>query len=185
LLLLLLLLLLLTYNFTRDMEESGDQEMLDDAKPPADNGIQSKIEADSAPAMTEAQQIETNGSTRAASLPHAAAADTASAIDPDATVGAHMLNMQSVTLKAKYGKERLIVLEDLPIQLTILQVKELLQEETNILPVRQKLLGLKAGKSNIHDGTRLHELTSTSTKSSKNLAADNTIVHSCILMGTP
>jgi ubiquitin-like domain-containing CTD phosphatase 1 len=95
----------------------------------------------------------------------------------------------TVTLRAKYGKTRVIVLEDLPAQLTLGQVKELLQEETNILPKRQKLIGLKPRDTKtIHDQLRLYELavpTSTNKRTTAITVESTTITYQFILMGTP
>ena len=66
----------------------------------------------------------------------------------------------TVTLIAKFGKERL-TLEDLAPATTIGQVKLLLQEQTRILPSRQKLLGLQAqngGARGITDNLPLEQL---------------------------
>ena len=68
--------------------------------------------------------------------------------------------MGSVTLVAKFGKER-ITLAELDAQLTVGQVKVLLQEQTRILPKRQKLVGLIAqqgGAKGVHDDLPLSEL---------------------------
>jgi ubiquitin-like domain-containing CTD phosphatase 1 len=46
-----------------------------------------------------------------------------------------------ITVIAKYGKEK-IVLSDLPHSTRVSTIKELLQVQTNILPLRQKLVGL-------------------------------------------
>lgn len=88
----------------------------------------------------------------------------------------------SVTLVAKFGKER-ITLVRLDSSTTIAQVKYLLHEETRILPKRQKLVGLlsnSGGAKGVHDDLRLSEL-----KVKGKSDGSNEIVHQFILMGTP
>lgn len=102
-----------------------------------------------------------------------------------------------VTLIAKFGKER-ICLEQLPAYTTIGQVKQLLRSKTNVLPKRQKLVGLQA-QTNNNNGTKgvvVDELTLSELKSkgstttvkqptSKNKNATTITTHQFILMGTP
>ena len=92
----------------------------------------------------------------------------------------------TTTMVAKYGKQK-IELTDLPSTTTTIgQVKELLREKTGILPVRQKLIGLKTAHNNIKgleltDATLLSEL-----KQTKRGNDGNTVqLHQFILMGTP
>ena len=80
-----------------------------------------------------------------------------------------------ITLVAKFKKEQ-IELTDLHPMTTILEVKEMLQEMTNVLVKRQKLLGLVAregGTKGVIDSLTLDGLV---TKNGK---------HQFILMGTP
>lgn len=88
----------------------------------------------------------------------------------------------SFTLVAKFGKER-ITLTQLSANTTIAQVKDLLEEETRILPKRQKLVGLLAnagGAKGVHD-----ELPLSGLKVKGKSDGTNEIVHQFILMGTP
>lgn len=77
------------------------------------------------------------------------------------------------TLTAKYKKER-IVFESLPPTTTLKEVKALIYERTNILPLRQKLIGLqtiKTAKTIINKKKRsLPTETSSSTCSSSSVA---------------
>jgi ubiquitin-like domain-containing CTD phosphatase 1 len=81
----------------------------------------------------------------------------------------------SVTLVAKYGKEK-IELSDLPPSTNIGQVKLYLRDRTGILPKRQKIIGLKACSGSVTDETLLSDL-----KARK----AGELVHQFILMGTP
>jgi ubiquitin-like domain-containing CTD phosphatase 1 len=83
-----------------------------------------------------------------------------------------------ITLIAKWGKTKHI-LSDLSPLTSIAQVKELLFEQTSILPKRQKLIGLSnlSGKL-VDDRTTLAEV-----KMKKK--SGNVVEHSFILMGTP
>ena len=85
----------------------------------------------------------------------------------------------TVTMVAKYGKEK-IELADLPSTSTdIAGVKELLREKTGILPKRQKLIGLKGREgSTVSDATLLSDLKAKT-------SGGNGIIHQFILMGTP
>lgn len=87
-------------------------------------------------------------------------------------------NDPAVTMIAKYGKEK-IQLPNLPsTTTTIIDIKQMLQEKTGILPKRQKLIGLKGNKGVvISDDTPLSDL--------KVKAGKGDIVHQFILMGTP
>ena len=90
------------------------------------------------------------------------------------------------TLVAKYAKER-ITLENLSCDTTIGIVKTLLQEQTRILPKRQKLIGLVAqhgGAKGVTDDLPLSGLKPKSNKVGVNSTGGN-IVHEFILMGTP
>jgi ubiquitin-like domain-containing CTD phosphatase 1 len=108
---------------------------------------------------------------------------------------------QSYTLIAKYGK-KCITFDDLAGDMTIGEIKEMITEETNILPKRQKLVGLQAnqgGAKGVTDDLPLSELkikpvkgkkddTSEVTTGSNTTNTNNVweiIVHSFILMGTP
>ncbi len=86
----------------------------------------------------------------------------------------------SLTLIAKYGKQK-VNLPDIPsTSTTIRDIKEMLCDETGILPKRQKLIGLsKSGGGKVDDETLLSEL---KVKGTKN---DSKIVVQFILMGTP
>eukprot|EP00553_Chaetoceros_curvisetus_P004502 CAMPEP_0204614172 /NCGR_PEP_ID=MMETSP0717-20131115/1963_1 /ASSEMBLY_ACC=CAM_ASM_000666 /TAXON_ID=230516 /ORGANISM="Chaetoceros curvisetus" /LENGTH=396 /DNA_ID=CAMNT_0051626781 /DNA_START=63 /DNA_END=1253 /DNA_ORIENTATION=- len=96
----------------------------------------------------------------------------------------------SVTLSAKWGKER-IELSGLSPSTTIAQVKDLLSERTSVLPKRQKLIGLTTAikrTSKVTDDILLSELkvkggAGNSKKQAQN--GDNVIRHNFILMGTP
>lgn len=85
-----------------------------------------------------------------------------------------------VTLIAKWGKER-VTLDQLDSETTLGKVKDLLFERTGVLPKRQKLIGLKAQASKIHDGILLRELKVKNGK--KNIASDGVVVE-FIMMGT-
>lgn len=91
-------------------------------------------------------------------------------------------DFKTVTLIAKFGKDRL-TLDGLPESTTIFQVKEMLHEETRVLPKRQKLVGLIAengGTKGVNDNLRLSEL-----KIKGKVGADRIVTHQFILMGTP
>jgi len=102
----------------------------------------------------------------------------------------------TVTLVAKYAKEQ-ITLDGLPVWTTISQVKEMLREQTNILPKRQKLVGLVAqtgGAKGVHDQLPVGQLkakkgkpTAAAAAASDDGDADTSriIMHQFILMGTP
>lgn len=88
----------------------------------------------------------------------------------------------TVTLVAKFAKER-ITLDGLPPSTTIGQVKEMIHEQTRILPKRQKLVGLVAkngGAKNVVDDLPLSEL-----KVKGKAGEERIITHQFILMGTP
>ena len=99
----------------------------------------------------------------------------------------------SVTLVAKFGKDRRITLDDLDASVTVGEVKEMLQQETRILPKRQKLVGLVAlhgGAKGVHDDLPLSGLKvkgggGNGKKQDGEAAASNTTTHQFILMGTP
>lgn len=85
---------------------------------------------------------------------------------------------QGITLVAKFGKER-ITLEDLPQITTIGEVKMMLSEQTNILPKRQKLIGLSAnGGGKVTDDVLVKDLKNKNSKKSAGAMQ-------FILMGTP
>jgi ubiquitin-like domain-containing CTD phosphatase 1 len=95
-------------------------------------------------------------------------------------------NSYAVTLIAKWGKEK-IELNDLPPITNIAQVKDLLSEKTNVLPKRQKLVGLVTlTKAKVTDEVLLSELKPKS-KAMTKTADDGSIKsvkHNFILMGT-
>lgn len=91
-------------------------------------------------------------------------------------------NPISIILLAKWGKER-IEITALDPQATIGQVKSMITERTNVLPKRQKLIGLTTkSKAKVTDDTVLMDLKIKPGKSDKN--EENVIYHSFILMGT-
>jgi ubiquitin-like domain-containing CTD phosphatase 1 len=104
--------------------------------------------------------------------------------DDDAMDVAHVHDFKTITLIAKFAKDR-ITLDGLPPSTTIGQVKEMIREQTHILPKRQKLVGLVAqtgGAKGVHDKLMLSEL---QIKGKQPSNADRIIVHQFILMGTP
>lgn len=104
-------------------------------------------------------------------------------VDSDVVMGP---NPYPVTLIAKWGKEK-IELNNLPLATNIAQVKDMLSEKTNVLPKRQKLIGLMTlTKQKLTDETLLSELKPKSkamTKSSDD-GTIKSIKHNFILMGT-
>jgi hypothetical protein len=88
---------------------------------------------------------------------------------------------ETVVMVAKWGKVR-ITLEQLALETTIAQVKNLLFEKTGVLPKRQKLIGLaaKKGGSKVADENLLGDLKVKGKKSTQ----DDGVVHQFILMGT-
>lgn len=89
----------------------------------------------------------------------------------------------SYTLVAKFGKE-CHELAGLPACTTIREIKEVIQDRTNILPKRQKLVGLVA----VNGGARgvTDELTLDQLKvKGKPSGVSNVTIHHFILMGTP
>jgi ubiquitin-like domain-containing CTD phosphatase 1 len=89
-------------------------------------------------------------------------------------------NVIGVTLIAKFNKQQ-IELIDLHPWTTIREVKEMLQEETNILAKRQKLVGLVAkdgGAKGVVDSLTLDGLLTKNAKTGE-------YKHQFILMGTP
>ena len=95
-------------------------------------------------------------------------------------------NSYTVTLIAKWGKEK-IELTDLPPTINIGQVKDMISEKTNVLPKRQKLIGLVTlTKAKVTDEVLLSELKPKS-KAMTKTADDGSIVsvkYNFILMGT-
>ena len=97
----------------------------------------------------------------------------------------------AIIMIAKFGKDKL-ELPPLSPSATILTVKEMLTERTNILPKRQKILGLalkpgsgiKAGPGGPPDNCRLEDLRPKGKKISSSNSSQ-TITHQFILMGTP
>jgi ubiquitin-like domain-containing CTD phosphatase 1 len=111
-----------------------------------------------------------------------AASSSSASVSPERMAHAH--DFTTVTLVAKYNKER-IVLDGLPPSTTILQVKELIQQQTRILPKRQKLVGLTAaigGAKGVRDDLALCDL---HVKGRPPAAVDRIVTLTCILMGTP
>ena len=96
----------------------------------------------------------------------------------------------AVTLIAKWGKEK-IELNDLSPTTNIAQVKDMLSEKTNVLPKRQKLIGLTTlTKVKVTDQVLLSELkpkskAMTTIKTSPDGIATKLVQHNFILMGTP
>jgi ubiquitin-like domain-containing CTD phosphatase 1 len=92
----------------------------------------------------------------------------------------------TVTLIAKWGKQKFEV-NGLPSSLKIYQVKEMISEKTNVLPKRQKLIGLTTvTKAKVTDQTLLSELKPKSSKSTSiSESGVKEIRHNFILMGTP
>jgi ubiquitin-like domain-containing CTD phosphatase 1 len=86
-----------------------------------------------------------------------------------------------ITLIAKWGKER-IVLEGLNGEVTIGNVKDLLEDRTGVLPKRQKLIGLTAiGGARVTDALIIGDL---KVKSGKSQDGYSGVVHSFIMMGS-
>ena len=106
-------------------------------------------------------------------------ADMASAVKPAAASG--------ITLVAKWAKERIVV-EDLNPETTIGAVKEMIKERTNILPKRQKLVGLVVNKSAaggstaLTDQVMLSDLKVKKLKGKTNGLNSDAIVHEFILV---
>jgi hypothetical protein len=140
--------------------------------------------------------------------------DQSSSTKDNAAAGAGGGGAYYVTLIARYGKQRKITLERLDAaSTTIGHVKEMLHRETNILPKRQKLVGLAAksigssadgtgsnhGRGVVHDALPLCDLKELAKGSKAKSAASaaaaaatsegetvaTIIVHQFILMGTP
>lgn len=87
---------------------------------------------------------------------------------------------EGITLVAKYGKLQ-HVFENLPSSTTVLELKEMLSDLTQILPKRQKLIGLAAISGKVADDMPLSML-----KTKKTKLADKTVIGmTFILMGTP
>ena len=88
---------------------------------------------------------------------------------------------QGITLVAKWGKER-VTLQHLSPVTTIGQVKAMLSEQTNILPKRQKLIGLSAnGGGKVTDDILVKDLKNKGKKPNGGAPAS----FQFILMGTP
>jgi ubiquitin-like domain-containing CTD phosphatase 1 len=104
------------------------------------------------------------------------------------------------SLVAKFGKDR-IILTDLPASTTtIKELKDMLQVQTRVLPMRQKLIGLNLDKKNnnnaavaagakrkVTDDTTLMELKPKPMTSKSNTISlpEGALYFECILMGTP
>jgi ubiquitin-like domain-containing CTD phosphatase 1 len=119
---------------------------------------------------------------------HAAIASSSSLGEANVEDTTTLALAPTLTLIAKFGKER-ITLEDLSAETRIGEVKDMLQEITNILSKRQKLVGLvatKGGAKGIHDDLLLKELKIKGKSSSADKVNDLvSITHQFILMGTP
>lgn len=103
--------------------------------------------------------------------------------DATAVAAAAAAAAEATTMVAKYGKQK-IELSDLPSTTTTIgHVKELLREKTGILPMRQKLIGLKMATKGqeLTDSTLLSELKQAKRNNDGNMVQ----VHQFILMGTP
>ena len=101
----------------------------------------------------------------------------------DASAAAAATAAEATTMVAKYGKQK-IELSDLhSTTTTIGHVKDLLREKTGILPMRQKLIGLKMTTKGqeLTDSTLLSELKQAKRNNDGNMVQ----VHQFILMGTP
>jgi ubiquitin-like domain-containing CTD phosphatase 1 len=97
----------------------------------------------------------------------------------------------TVTLIAKYNKEK-YEFPGWPLHTTIGEIKSMIQRRTNILPKRQKLIGLIArngGAKAVTDDLTLGELQWKKSSSNHHGTSDEncplTITHTFILMGTP
>jgi ubiquitin-like domain-containing CTD phosphatase 1 len=90
----------------------------------------------------------------------------------------------SITLLAKWGKEKMEII-DLSPDMSIAQIKDLICEQTKILPKRQKLIGLVTkSKKKLTDDCILSELKSKA-KATINKDGKLEVKLSFILMGTP
>ena len=98
--------------------------------------------------------------------------------------------LPTITFMIKYKKERFIY-SDLPGSMTIGQIKQQIQQETHILPIRQKLIGLTArigGTKGVTDDLPISELlvkSNTTTTTTTTNSNNSVITHQFILMGTP
>ena len=95
-------------------------------------------------------------------------------------------NVATVTLVAKFAKDRLTFADLDAENTTIGQVKELIRDKTRILPKRQKLVGLvaqKGGARGVTDDLPLSQLKVKGKKSGNNNSTAT--VFEFILMGTP
>ncbi|KAL7534479.1 hypothetical protein ACHAXR_005904 [Thalassiosira sp. AJA248-18] len=100
---------------------------------------------------------------------------------PAATSAAAASAQTTVTMIAKYGKQKIELADLLSPSTTVGQVKEMLREKTGILPKRQKLIGLKGNKGTVvGDDTSLSDL-----KAKGGNSGGAVVVHQFILMGTP
>jgi ubiquitin-like domain-containing CTD phosphatase 1 len=93
---------------------------------------------------------------------------------------------KSYTLVAKYGKAKL-TLDDLAGDTTVGEIKDMIKDETHILPKRQKLVGLvavKGGAKGVTDDLPLSEL-KVKGKTTTEESGMEVITLQFILMGTP
>ncbi len=107
--------------------------------------------------------------------------------DPEDVSKAEELQSYVVSLTAKWGKEK-IELNDLSPSTNIAQVKDLISEKTNVLPKRQKLIGLTTlTKVKVADQILLSELKPKSNAVTKTPDGMHikSIKYNFILMGTP
>mmetsp|Transcript_15888 Transcript_15888/g.33607 ORF Transcript_15888/g.33607 Transcript_15888/m.33607 type:complete len:394 (+) Transcript_15888:234-1415(+) len=110
------------------------------------------------------------------------------ATKPSSSASAFSSQVETLTMIAKYGKQK-IELSGLSPSSNVGDVKELLREKTGILPKRQKLIGLKrggggGGGSTVGDDTPLSDLKSKGGNGNSSEGAAG-VVHQFILMGTP
>lgn len=105
------------------------------------------------------------------------------------TDGKKSSSSDSITMIAKFGKER-IVLSCLTPETTIGAVKDMLRSRTGVLPKRQKLIGLtlvrtEGGPTTLTDQVLLSGLKVKKAKGKTNGLGESAVVHEFILMGTP
>lgn len=90
--------------------------------------------------------------------------------------------IKSYTLIGKYGKDIKLTFDDLDGEVTIGEIKDMIQLETNILPKRQKFVGLLSaitgGLKGLHDdlpisNIKMNKSSTTVTKSNSNNNTDN------------
>ena len=131
----------------------------------------------------------------------ASKASSSSSVSTSTSSSSSSLPLQrlpTITFMIKYKKERFIY-SDLPGSMTIGQIKQQIQQETHLLPIRQKLIGLTArigGTKGVTDDLPISELlvksntttttTTVTTVTTTNNSNNNSVItHQFILMGTP